>query len=284
MMKNTTVPESKASARKSVRSKSKEKAPGNTPTSQRPPDPRVGTRSVNTLSDAQLERKRANDREAQRIIRQRTREHIENLERQVAELGEQKEQLNKALQHNAELEAQIGHLQQRLAEMALLLQYRQSPGVPEYADTTPIYTARSCVPLSSLAPSITSADQNAGHNALAEPGIFPVPVSHGYVVTSSMEARSLYTPYDLQVPIHSHISHPSEPKSSAASIASTSFTDEAEVAAMTAKYNVLPGSSAASMHAYAHQGLPPTSMATPGSQYHYPAAYNTDPWNPNRSG
>lgn len=146
-MKSTTVPESKASTRKSVRSKSKEKAPGNAPTSQRPPDPRVGTRSVNTLSDAQLERKRANDREAQRIIRQRTREHIENLERQVAELGDQKEQLNKALQHNAELEAQIAHLQQQLADMALMLQYRQSPG---YTDTTTVYTARSCVPLPSL--------------------------------------------------------------------------------------------------------------------------------------
>src|SRR5436853_248995 len=65
MMKSTTVPESKASTRKSVRSKSSEKAPGNVSSSQRPPDPRVGTRSVNTLSDAQLERKRANDREAQ---------------------------------------------------------------------------------------------------------------------------------------------------------------------------------------------------------------------------
>jgi myosin heavy subunit len=150
MMKSTTAPESKASTRKSVRSKSKEKAPGNAPTSQRPPDPRVGTRSVNTLSDAQLERKRANDREAQRIIRQRTREHIENLERQVAELGEQKEQLNKALQHNAELEAQIAQLQQQLADMALLLQYRHSPGMPGYTDTTTVYTARSCVPLSSL--------------------------------------------------------------------------------------------------------------------------------------
>jgi myosin heavy subunit len=150
MMKSTTAPESKASTRKSVRSKSKEKAPGNAPTSQRPPDPRVGTRSVNTLSDAQLERKRANDREAQRIIRQRTREHIENLERQVAELGEQKEQLNKALQHNAELEAQIAHLQQQLADMTLLLQYRHSPGIPGYTDTTTAYTARSCVLLSSL--------------------------------------------------------------------------------------------------------------------------------------
>lgn len=47
---------------------------------------RAGTRSVSTLSQAQLARKRANDREAQRAIRQRTKEHIENLERRIEEL------------------------------------------------------------------------------------------------------------------------------------------------------------------------------------------------------
>ena len=138
-MKNATTPESASSARRSARSKSKEKAAGNAPSFQRLPDPRVGTRSVNTLSDAQLERKRANDREAQRIIRQRTREHIENLERQVAELSEEKEQLSKAVQHNSDLEAQIAALQRQVADMALLLQYRQSPGVQGFTDTAPAY-------------------------------------------------------------------------------------------------------------------------------------------------
>jgi len=47
---------------------------------------RAGTRSVNTLSAVQLERKRANDREAQRAIRQRTKDHIESLERRINEL------------------------------------------------------------------------------------------------------------------------------------------------------------------------------------------------------
>jgi hypothetical protein len=146
MMRNTTTnPESKASSRKSAKSKSKEKASDNAPASQRPPDLRVGTRSVNTLSEAQLERKRANDREAQRIIRKRTREHIENLE-QVAELGDQKEQLNKALQHNSQLEAQIAALQRQIADMAALLQYRQNPGVHGYPDTAPVYGASSYVP------------------------------------------------------------------------------------------------------------------------------------------
>jgi len=38
------------------------------------------------LTPAQLARKRANDREAQRAIRARTKEHIENLEREIEEL------------------------------------------------------------------------------------------------------------------------------------------------------------------------------------------------------
>lgn len=144
-MKSTTHPETKASSRKSARSTSKEKAPSDLPAAPRPPDPRVGTRSVNTLSEAQLERKRANDREAQRIIRKRTREHIENLERQVAELGDQKERLDKALEHNSQLEAQIAALQQQIADMAVLLQYRQSPDVHGYTETAPAYGTSSCV-------------------------------------------------------------------------------------------------------------------------------------------
>lgn len=46
----------------------------------------TGTRSVSTLTPSQLARKRANDREAQRAIRARTKEHIENLERELEEL------------------------------------------------------------------------------------------------------------------------------------------------------------------------------------------------------
>jgi hypothetical protein len=62
---------------------------------------------VSTLTPSQLARKRANDREAQRAIRARTKEHIERLEKEVEELksrhgGDQRVQElqreNKALQ------------------------------------------------------------------------------------------------------------------------------------------------------------------------------------------
>ena len=87
------------------------------------------------LSDTQLERKRANDREAQRIIRKCRRERIENLERQVAEVSRQKQQRDKALQHNSGLETQIGVLQPQVAEITVQLQYGQGLGVQKCADT-----------------------------------------------------------------------------------------------------------------------------------------------------
>ena len=65
-----------------------------------------------------------------------SREHIENLERQVAELSEKKEQLGQALQRNSELEAQIATLQQQVTHMALLLQGRQSIA-PAYGTNMP---------------------------------------------------------------------------------------------------------------------------------------------------
>ncbi|KAE8380660.1 hypothetical protein BDV26DRAFT_128212 [Aspergillus bertholletiae] len=76
---------------------------------------RAGTRKVTSLSVEQLERKRANDREAQRTIRQRTKEHIERLERQVAELKEKGEQYDHVVQRNSDLENEIRALKQQLA-------------------------------------------------------------------------------------------------------------------------------------------------------------------------
>ncbi|KAJ5089320.1 hypothetical protein N7532_008004 [Penicillium argentinense] len=83
---------------------------------------RSGTRKVSTLSAEQLERKRANDREAQRSIRQRTKEHIEQLETQVtilqaqvAEMRPQNERFNELLQRNAVLEEEVGRLKHLLA-------------------------------------------------------------------------------------------------------------------------------------------------------------------------
>ncbi|KGO75025.1 hypothetical protein PITC_047080 [Penicillium italicum] len=94
---------------------------------------RPGARKVTTLSAEQLERKRANDREAQRSIRQRTREHREQLEAhvfmlqsQIAEMRLQNERFDQVVQHNAFLENEVIRLKHQVASLT---------GRPEFAST-----------------------------------------------------------------------------------------------------------------------------------------------------
>lgn len=76
---------------------------------------RAGTRKVTSLTAEQLDGKRANDREAQRTIRQRTKEHIESLEREVAELRAKTERFDEVVQRNAALDEEVRRLRHQLA-------------------------------------------------------------------------------------------------------------------------------------------------------------------------
>ena len=72
-----------------------------------------GTRSVSTLTPSQLARKRANDREAQRAIRARTKEHIESLERELEELRRTQnrdETVQDLMKRNRALETELQRL------------------------------------------------------------------------------------------------------------------------------------------------------------------------------
>lgn len=80
-------------------------------------DSRTGMRKVTSLTAEQLERKRANDRKAQRTSRARTKEHIESLEHQVAELSAKGQEVDRVLKRNTMLESEIAHLRQQLAMM-----------------------------------------------------------------------------------------------------------------------------------------------------------------------
>jgi hypothetical protein len=83
---------------------------------------RGGKRSVTHLSKAQLARKRANDREAQRNIRARTKEHIENLEKKVKELEQirRPDGVERTILRNKELEAEVAELRERLKRKTIL--------------------------------------------------------------------------------------------------------------------------------------------------------------------
>nr|XP_036584933.1 uncharacterized protein CTRU02_04902 [Colletotrichum truncatum]KAF6794701.1 hypothetical protein CTRU02_04902 [Colletotrichum truncatum] len=83
------------------------------------PAKRKGTRSVSTLTPSQLARKRANDREAQRAIRARTKEHIERLERELEELKsernrDQSQTVQELLRKNKALEEELFKLRESM--------------------------------------------------------------------------------------------------------------------------------------------------------------------------
>ncbi|OIW28948.1 hypothetical protein CONLIGDRAFT_401455 [Coniochaeta ligniaria NRRL 30616] len=85
------------------------------------PQKRKGTRSVSTLTPSQLARKRANDREAQRAIRARTKEHIERLEREIEELksrNSRDETVQELLRRNKALEQELVTLRETVGLQA----------------------------------------------------------------------------------------------------------------------------------------------------------------------
>lgn len=69
------------------------------------------------MTPAQLARKRANDREAQRAIRARTKEHIENLERELEELrsvSSRDDTVQDLLRRNRALEDELHRLRESM--------------------------------------------------------------------------------------------------------------------------------------------------------------------------
>jgi hypothetical protein len=86
------------------------------------------------LSKAQLARKRANDREAQRNIRQRTKEHIADLEKKVQELeqGGRASSMERVIKRNRELEDEIEKLRAQVAShQAPPAPAQVAPEIPE---------------------------------------------------------------------------------------------------------------------------------------------------------
>ncbi|KAL5611305.1 hypothetical protein FOBRF1_007422 [Fusarium oxysporum] len=76
-----------------------------------------GTRRVSALTPSQLARKRANDREAQRAIRARTKAHIERLERELAELKSKQsgdQTVKELLRRNKALEEELIRLKENM--------------------------------------------------------------------------------------------------------------------------------------------------------------------------
>ena len=82
------------------------------------------SRGVANLTPDQLAKKRANDREAQRAIRERTKNQIENLERRIRELTSQQpyQELQHVLRQKELVEAENADIKKRLASVLSLIE------------------------------------------------------------------------------------------------------------------------------------------------------------------
>jgi hypothetical protein len=84
----------------------------------------TSSRGVANLTPDQLAKKRANDREAQRAIRVRTKNQIENLERRIRELTSQQpyQELQHVLRQKELVEAENADIKKRLATVLSLIE------------------------------------------------------------------------------------------------------------------------------------------------------------------
>jgi hypothetical protein len=82
-----------------------------------------GSRGVANLTPEQLAKKRANDREAQRAIRERTKNTIESLEKKIQELTSQQpyQELQQAIQQKELAEAENADIKRRLSSALSIL-------------------------------------------------------------------------------------------------------------------------------------------------------------------
>ncbi|KAK0639320.1 hypothetical protein B0T16DRAFT_338170 [Cercophora newfieldiana] len=93
-----------------------------------------GSRGVANLTPEQLAKKRANDREAQRAIRERQRQRNEHYEREIRELKSQRpyQELQAALQQTAAVQAELDDVKRILASVVAMIEpVIGRAGVPE---------------------------------------------------------------------------------------------------------------------------------------------------------
>ncbi|KAK5102595.1 hypothetical protein LTR70_000453 [Exophiala xenobiotica] len=84
----------------------------------------ASSRGVATLTPEQLEKKRANDREAQRAIRERTKDKIESLEREIRDLTSQQpyQELQSIIRQRDAVLAENEDIRRRLTSVITILQ------------------------------------------------------------------------------------------------------------------------------------------------------------------
>ncbi|KAH7133378.1 hypothetical protein B0J13DRAFT_100451 [Dactylonectria estremocensis] len=138
-----------------------------------------GSRGVANLTPEQLAKKRANDREAQRAIRERTKNQIETLERRIQDLTSQQpyQELQAIIRAKEAVEQENADIKRRLAGIVAMLQPLIGQAAVEQAYISPAQTYAPPVHNNQGALSVhNSHHHNHSHNnAASTPDSVPSP-------------------------------------------------------------------------------------------------------------
>ncbi|KJZ72498.1 hypothetical protein HIM_08167 [Hirsutella minnesotensis 3608] len=143
---------------------------------------RKGTRSVSTLTPSQLARKRANDREAQRAIRARTKEHIERLERELEEYRSSQgrdKTVQELLRRNRALEDELRRIKEGMGASITSSPYSAPAGTDS---TDGAHALLLCQSLRQLTPgpSVYDDSLSVASSAMPSPQMSPLPSGPDY--------------------------------------------------------------------------------------------------------
>ncbi|GKZ34076.1 hypothetical protein AbraIFM66950_004214 [Aspergillus brasiliensis] len=159
----------------------------------------TSARGVANLTPEQLAKKRANDRQAQRAIRERTKAHIDSLEQRVRDLSSQKPflDLQAALRQNEVIQAENREIRQGLkAIMDIIQPLLGQQEKPNTLTTTPAATNHRIPSVKSTPPlsdafrfSANSQRSAAGEHPFAETTTNPEASSTAHAAFTSSTAR-----------------------------------------------------------------------------------------------
>ncbi|KAF9774673.1 hypothetical protein IL306_007296 [Fusarium sp. DS 682] len=147
---------------------------------------RKGTRNVSTLTPVQLARKRAKDREAQRAIRARTKEHIERLERELAGLRSKQSRdrtVQELLRRNKAIEKELIQLKEIMTESMTSSSYcapgltPQQLSLPDELLTSTVYDGNPRTDSDAI-PSPRGSPFPGDYNSLPDYSQQYIPLSH----------------------------------------------------------------------------------------------------------
>ncbi|RYP76816.1 hypothetical protein DL771_001552 [Monosporascus sp. 5C6A] len=153
-------------------------------------------RGVANLTPEQLAKKRANDREAQRAIRERTKNQIESLEKRIRELTSQRpyQELQAVIRAKEAVEAENADIKNRLASIMALIQpiLPSHQGAAGGESCTPPVPAQGLVPLHSTPqapPSVSSANNTSPAPSAASPASVDAPYYAGGIPNASVQPQ-----------------------------------------------------------------------------------------------